>query len=195
VRALVAAVEAKDPYTSGHSEMVSRYVTALAREAGLENEQVDGLRVAALLHDAGKIGIPEAVLLKPTGLTPEEYDIIKGHVAMSERIVEPLQLPAFITRAITEHHERLDGSGYPRALAGDEISAGGRMMAIADSWDAMMSDRVYRGRLGREKAVARLKEQSGNSLDAGLVGLFMEVLDKRDRGEIAIPSVHGSSLE
>jgi putative nucleotidyltransferase with HDIG domain len=195
VRALVAAVEAKDPYTSGHSEMVSRYVTALAREAGLENGQVDGLRVAALLHDAGKIGIPEAVLLKPTGLTPEEYDIIKGHVAMSERIVEPLQLPAFITRAITEHHERLDGSGYPRALAGDEISAGGRMMAIADSWDAMMSDRVYRGRLGREKAVARMKEQSGNSLDDGLVGLFMAVLDKRDRGEIAIPSVHGSSLE
>ncbi len=195
VRALVAAVEAKDPYTSGHSEMVSRYVTALAREAGLEDGQVDGLRVAALLHDSGKIGIPEVVLLKPADLTPEEYDIIKGHVVMSGRIVEPLQLDAFITRAIVEHHERMDGSGYPRALAGEEISPGGRMMAIADSWDAMISDRVYRDRLGRAMASARLEELSGKGLDAGLVALFLEVLHKRDRGEIAIPSVHGSNLE
>jgi len=189
VRALVAAVEAKDPYTSGHSEMVSRYVVALAREVELEPDRVDGLRVAALLHDAGKIGVPEAVLLKPDKLDATEYDIIKEHVVMSERIVAPLELDDFIVQAIAQHHERLDGSGYPQGLEGEGVTVWGRLMAIADSYDAMISDRVYRLRMTKSDAVAALRRLAPARLDADLVEAFIQVLEKRDRGEIAIPTI------
>jgi putative nucleotidyltransferase with HDIG domain len=189
VRALVAAVEAKDPYTSGHSEMVSRYVVALAREVGLEPDRIDGLRVAALLHDAGKIGVPEAVLLKPSELDAGEYDIIKEHVVMSERIVAPLELDDYIVQAIAQHHERLDGSGYPQGLEGEGVTVWGRLMAIADSYDAMISDRVYRLRMSPTEAVVTLRRLAPARLDADLVEAFVRVLEKRDRGEVDIPAV------
>ncbi len=193
VRALVAAVEAKDPYTSGHSEMVSRYVVALAREVSLEPDRIDGLRVAALLHDAGKIGVPEAVLLKPGALDVAEYDIIKEHVTMSERIIAPLEMDDFIVEAIAQHHERLDGSGYPRGLAGEDITLWGRIMAIADSFDAMISDRIYRSRMPQAEAVTTLRRLAPARLDPDLVEAFARVQEKRDRGEVDIPSLAGTT--
>ena len=194
VQALVAAVEAKDPFTSGHSEMVSRYAAALAREAGLEPGRIDGLRVAGLLHDAGKIGIPEAVLLKTGELTPSEFDVIKEHVVISGRIIEPLGLDPFIVKAVAEHHERLDGSGYPLGLAGEQLSLGGRLMAIVDSFDAMTNERIYRSGLGRDEAVATLKRLAVDQLDRELIELFLSLLGKWDRGEVEIhPATRAST--
>jgi putative nucleotidyltransferase with HDIG domain len=190
IRALVVAVEAKDPYTSGHSEMVSRYAAHLARQSGYADEFVEALRIAGLLHDAGKIGVPEEVLLKKGSLTSEEYDVIKGHVTMSERIIEPLQLSEPIRRAVSEHHERLDGTGYPRGLKGDQISEAGRLLAIVDSFDAMTSDRVYRLRMSEDKALETLKRLTPEKLDAGLLEQFSDLILRRRAGEIDIPMAH-----
>ena len=190
IRALVAAVEAKDPYTSGHSEMVSRYASHLARRTGYEDEFVEAIRIAGLLHDAGKIGVPEEILLKKGSLTSAEYDVIKGHVAMSERIIEPLQLSELIRRAVSEHHERLDGSGYPRGLKGDQISVAGRLLAIADAFDAMTSDRVYRSRMSEDEALETLMRLSPGRLDAGLLDQFSDLILRRQAGEIDIPMAH-----
>lgn len=176
IRALVAAVEAKDPYTSGHSEKVSRLAQALARELGLEKDQVEGIRVAGLLHDAGKIGIPESILMKKGSLTEEEYQVVKGHVEMSEQIVEPLQLPTPVFGAISEHHERLDGSGYPRGLSGTQLSIGGRILAIADTIDAMASDRVYRSGLSLDAILHTLDRLAGNKLDPSGVEHIKQIL-------------------
>jgi putative nucleotidyltransferase with HDIG domain len=190
IQALVAAVEAKDPYTSGHSEMVSRYAAHLARQHGLEDDFIEALRIAGLLHDAGKIGVPEEVLLKKGALSSEEYDVIKGHVTMSERIIEPLKLSEPIRRAVSEHHERLDGTGYPRGLRGDEISLAGRLLAIADSFDAMTSDRVYRLRMSEDKALETLKRLTPEKLDADLLEQFADLIHRRQAGEIDIPMAH-----
>jgi putative nucleotidyltransferase with HDIG domain len=183
VRSLVAAVEAKDPYTSGHSEMVSRYASWLARAAGLEEEQVDAMRVAGLLHDAGKIGVPEAILLKKGSLTAEEYEVIKEHVVISERIVEPLKLPEHVMRPISEHHERLDGTGYPRGLSEDQISIWGRIMAIADCFEALISDRVYRSRMSDDEALGMLEKMAPRRLDADLVALMEKIIRSGQHAE------------
>lgn len=156
IRALVTAVEAKDPYTRGHSEKTAYYAQMIAREINAGQDIEDGMRVAGLLHDAGKIGVPEAILLKQGPLTDEEYKIIKGHVLISARIAEPLPLPENVLHAISEHHEMLDGSGYPVGLAGDEISLSSRLIAVVDIYDALTSDRVYRERTSSEDAFGEL---------------------------------------
>lgn len=187
IRALVAAVEAKDPYTSGHSEKVGLYGQMLAREIGAGEGIVDGMRVAGLLHDAGKIGIPESILLKKGGLTEEEYEVIKGHVAMSERIVEPLPLPESVLLAISEHHERLDGSGYPRGLSGESISIPGRIIAVVDVFDAMTSDRIYRSRMTVDDAFTALDSlvETGG-LDREIVGGLKRIVNMKDREEFEV---------
>ncbi|MFO7768634.1 MAG: response regulator [bacterium] len=187
IRSLVAAVEAKDPYTSGHSEKVSRLAQALAREAGLEEEQVEGIRVAGLLHDAGKIGVPESILLKKGPLTEEEYEVIKGHVEISGRIVEPLGLEPHIVDAISQHHERLDGSGYPRGISEDQLSAEARILAIADTLDAMTSDRVYRSRMSLERIMDTLDRLAGRKLDADYVEMMKGLLARDGEWEDLLP--------
>ncbi len=190
IRSLVAAVEAKDPYTRGHSEKVGRLAQTLALEMGAGAEVVDAIRVAGLLHDAGKIGIPESILLKKGSLTGEEYEVIKGHVAMSEKIVEPLPLPALVKRMISEHHERLDGSGYPHALAGDEISPGGRILTVIDIFDSVTSDRIYRARMSTADAFTTLDRLvTGGKIDGACVRVLKEIVTRPDRGEHGIPAV------
>jgi response regulator RpfG family c-di-GMP phosphodiesterase len=179
IRSLVTAVEAKDPYTRGHSEKIAHYGRAVAERIGAEQEIVDGMRVAGLLHDSGKIGVPESILLKEGPLTSEEYTIIQEHAAMSERIVKPLALPEHVLHAIAEHHERLDGSGYPKGLGSDELTLVSRIIAVVDVYDALTSDRIYRHRLSRQEAFESIdREVRASRLDGTIVEVWRDLVEE-----------------
>lgn len=169
IQALASAIEAKDPYTLGHSERVARYCRILASEMKLSAEMINTLHFAALLHDIGKIGIDEAVLNKPQGLTEEEFLKIKTHPDLGATIVEKIDFLADASEFIRSHHERLDGSGYPQGLKGDEISLGARILAVADTFDALTSDRPYRGAWPPDKALEEIQRGKGKFFDPQVV--------------------------
>lgn len=173
IQGLALAIETKDAYTHGHSENVTRLAVAAAREMGLDDAFCQTLRQAGLLHDIGKIGISSSILNKPGRLTPEEYDIIKGHPAMGKRILEPISFLRDVVPIVYHHHERFDGKGYPEGLAGDEIPLASRVMAVADTYDAMTSDRAYRKGLSHEVAVAELERCAGTQFDPECVKAFL----------------------
>jgi putative two-component system response regulator len=173
VFAFARAVEAKSPYTQGHADRVTRYALTLARELGLPASDLDLLQRGGVLHDIGKIGIPDAILNKPGKLTPEEYDVIKQHPAQGVKIVEPLESLRDVVPLIRWHHERLDGKGYPDGLAGDAIPQIVRVLSVADVFDAVSSDRPYRPGLSRTVCFEILeKDAAGGGLDADLVRHF-----------------------
>ncbi|MBU1943397.1 MAG: GAF domain-containing protein [Actinobacteria bacterium] len=176
IGALAAAIEARDPYTVGHSARVTQYAVAIAQSMGLATEEVEDLRLAGLLHDLGKIGIPDSILNKPGRLSEEEYSAIKMHPALSMRIIEPLPQLGNIIPIIYHHHERFDGHGYIEGKAGETIPLGARIIAVADSYEAMTSDRPYRSALTREQAMAELERCSGTQFDPLVVKHFMELL-------------------
>ncbi len=165
VQALVAAVEAKDPYTRWHSTNVAKYAVAIARDMGLSPTQLEEIHIAAILHDVGKIGISERIISKPDPLTSEEYDIMKDHPAHGIRILEPIGFAPSIMGAIYQHHERYDGSGYPQGLKGDSISVSARILNVADTIDAMVSERPYRGTIPAEAVVRELEKEEGMQFD------------------------------
>lgn len=179
VIALAAAVEARDPYTRNHCERVAEYAEALAREAGLTPKEVEDIRQASLLHDIGKIGIPDRVLLKQGRLTPAEYEVIKLHPVISASIIADIPFLADIVPLIRHHHERVDGTGYPDRLKGDEIPLGARIIAIADAYDAMTGDRPYRSALTKEQALAELV-RCNEQFDGVLVRKFLKVMSERN---------------
>ncbi|RMG13189.1 MAG: HD domain-containing protein [Deltaproteobacteria bacterium] len=145
VRTLAAAIEAKDPYTRGHSELVGRYAAAIARDLGLSEREVEAARLGGLLHDCGKVGVPDEILLKPGRLSEEEYAIMKRHPEVGMRIVAPLEaLPEEAADAVLHHHEHYDGSGYPHGLAGESIHLVARIVHVADAYEAMTAARIYR---------------------------------------------------
>lgn len=163
---LMHAVDAKDPYTKDHSKSVSDYAGAIGLEMGLPIEDINQLRLGGLLHDVGKIGIPDEILKKMDKLTREEFQEIYRHPQIGYKIVEKVSFHSRdVLKAIIEHHERLDGSGYPLGLQGNEISMIGRIMAVADSFHAMISDRPYRLALSQEKAFDELSKYSGVQYD------------------------------
>ncbi|MEG1843838.1 MAG: HD-GYP domain-containing protein, partial [Clostridia bacterium] len=169
IQAFVATVEAKDKYTEGHSRRVSKYAEMIAAQMGLSPSEIQDIRVAALLHDIGKIGVPDAVLLKPEKLTDEEYARIKEHPKTGVRILGQVQFPAQVMDMIGHHHERVDGKGYPDGLAGEELSIGARIMAVADAYDAMTSERPYRKGMAHSLAVAQLLAGKGTQFDPDVV--------------------------
>ncbi len=173
------AVEAKDPYTKGHILRVSNLAVALGKGKGLSMADIEALRLGGILHDIGKIGIPQEVLNKPGPLTSDEWEIIKGHADKGYMISLPLEKtlgPAL--EAIRYHHERLDGSGYPIGLKGDEISTVARIMAIVDIYDALLTDRPYRQRMNQEKALAILRQEAGEGkLDKEIVEYLIEIVE------------------
>lgn len=177
IRSLAEAIDAKDSYTRGHSDRVADYAEALARKLELEDEMLSAVRCAGYLHDTGKIGIPDAILLKPGKLTEEEYSEIMSHPVISHKIIEPVDFPYEVKPLVRHHHERIDGSGYPDGLVGDEIPLGARIIGIADAYEAMTSDRPYRKALSREAAVGELKRGSGTQFDSELVEAFLEVIE------------------
>ena len=173
---LAGAIDAKDPYTKGHSTSVSRYSEALARAINLPEEQVQKIKLGALLHDVGKIGIPENVLKKPDKLSDEEWQIMKQHpVIGAEKVLAPNEALRELIPMVKYHHEHLDGSGYPEHLKGDQIPLEARIIAVADTYHALISDRPYRKGMSVEKACEILKEGAGKLWDSDLIRHFISI--------------------
>jgi putative two-component system response regulator len=176
--ALARAVEARDLYTIHHAERVGRYAQAIGEAFGLHPEDNDLLYEGGVLHDLGKIAIPDAILLKPGPLNDQEFARMREHSAEGERMCLSLRSVADYLPIIRHHHERVDGAGYPDHLGGTAIPLGARVVAIADAWDAMVSDRPYRAGLGRDEARSRLDSGSGKQWDAAFVEIFAALLDQ-----------------
>lgn len=174
--ALVAAVEARDPYTHGHSANVAKISEQIGRRLGLRGEALEMLHLSALLHDIGKLGIPDQILLKPGTLTDEEFDIIKEHPLRGVDIASKIGSLRDCVPGIRSHHERLDGSGYPDGLIGDDVPLFARIIAVADCFDAMTSERPYRGPLSVAEVLQTIRSESGSKLDPHAVEALMEVV-------------------
>ena len=179
-RALVMAVEVRDQYTRGHSLRVADYSVILGRELNARGGtlNLEALRLACELHDVGKIGIPDAILNKPRALTADEFFLVQRHPAVGKRILEPLFGDELILAVTGWHHERWDGEGYPDHLAGDAIPLPARLVAYADTLDAMTSSRAYRSALRWEDAVRQIRERGGSQFDPHLMDLFEASLPK-----------------
>ncbi|MEW5921895.1 MAG: HD domain-containing phosphohydrolase [Bacillota bacterium] len=175
LQALTAALEAKDTYTRGHSVRVARLAQACARVLGLSDEEQEQLYLAALLHDIGKIGVPESILLKHGPLEPAEWDEVKSHPVVGVRIVEPAGFPPQVVAAIRHHHENYGGGGYPDGLAGEEIPLLARIIGVADAYDAMTSDRPYRRPRTAEEAKEELRRKAGRQFDPLVVEAFLRI--------------------
>jgi putative two-component system response regulator len=173
VESLVSALEAKDKYTAGHSRRVTKIAVDSGRILGLEGEDLENLRWAALLHDIGKIGIDSSVQNKPGMLTPTEYDYILTHCTIGPGIVEPL-VNDLIVEVIRHHHDSYDGTGLNQKISGEEIPLGARILAVADSFDAMTSDRPYRSAMTAGKAAAEIKRCAGTQFDPAVVKAFLK---------------------
>ncbi len=178
MRALAAAIDAKDPYTKGHSERVTEMAIALAQELNLPEQQIEDLEYAALLHDIGKIGIDERILGKNGGLTSEEWEKIREHTLIGAKIIEPVEFLKNSYQAIYYHHERYDGSGYPAGKKGEEIPLFARIIAVADAYDAMNSDRPYRKKLSEDEIIQELREQAGGQFDPEVAQALISILKK-----------------
>jgi len=176
IRALALAAEAKDEYTSGHSERVARYSVQIAEKLGMTREEIERVEWAAVVHDIGKLAVPEEVINKPTGLSYDEFEYIREHPVVGERIISQLGFMATSLPMIRGHHERIDGRGYPDRLKEDEIPLGARIIAVADAFDAMISDRPYRASLAVEAALNELRDGAGRQFDQACVDAFIEVL-------------------
>jgi diguanylate cyclase (GGDEF)-like protein len=180
LQGLVLAIDTKDRYTKRHSEDVGRYGALLAQLAGLDPELVETVRRAGLLHDVGKIGIPDAILRKPTTLTPAEYAVVKQHVALGDMMVRDAQTSDLVRLGIRHHHERWDGGGYLDRLAGDEIPLVARILAVGDAFSAMTTTRPYRKALSVQEAIRRLGDAAGTQLDERLVRLFVDHIEEAE---------------
>jgi putative nucleotidyltransferase with HDIG domain len=178
VRALAEAIDAKDSYTRGHSTRVAQYAVAIAHEMGLTEKDIEGLETAAYLHDVGKIGISDQILLKPDRLTLEELETVKSHPIISARILAPIKFPWEIIPIVSQHHERYSGDGYPQQLKESEIHIGARILIVADAFEAMTSDRPYRPALSRQAAIDELKKERGAQFDPMVVDTFIAILER-----------------
>lgn len=175
VDALSTAVDAKDPYTHGHSERVAHLALSIATAMRLTPDRQSILHIGAHLHDVGKIGVPDAVLCKPGRLTEEEYAAIKTHSVTGYNIVRKVRILHPVAAIVRSHHERIDGRGYPDGLRGEEIPLEARIVAVADSYDAMTSQRLYRVRVSSAEAVNEMKRCAGTQFDAAVVDVLVQL--------------------
>jgi putative nucleotidyltransferase with HDIG domain len=175
VQSLASALDARDPYTAGHSRRVSEMSSAAAREMGLPAAIVEQVRVGALLHDIGKIGVPDEVLRKPGRLTAEEFALVQEHPAIGRRILEGVNGFSSYLAAVELHHENWDGTGYPHGQAGLATPVDARIIHVADAYDAMTTDRPYRRGMSHEEALARLREGAGTQFDPAVVRRFEDL--------------------
>ncbi len=175
VKAVSSIVEASDPYTSGHSAMVTEIAIEIAQEMGLVNGQLDTVRIAGPLHDVGKVGIPSSVLNKPAGLTEAEWVMVRAHPVVSANVAEQVTAFQAAVPVIRHHHERWDGTGYPDGLKGEEIPLLARILAVADGFEAMTSERPYRRARTEEEALAELEKGTGTQWDPEVVKVFLKL--------------------
>jgi len=176
--ALAEALDAKDTYTYGHSKRVTEIAVTLGHELGLASEAIDKIRLVGLMHDIGKIGVPEEILLKPGKLTDEEFDRIKEHSAAGEKILKPIIRDKEILAMVRYHHERYSGGGYPEGITKEDIPLGARIIAIADAYDSMTSNRPYREAMSPETARNQLLANRGSQFDPELVDMFIKAEGK-----------------
>jgi putative nucleotidyltransferase with HDIG domain len=182
IRTLAAAIDAKDPYTKGHSERVAKIAVVLATELNLSDRDIENIEYAALLHDIGKIGIDDRILGKSSKLSNEEFKKIKEHPIVGAKIIEPVDFLKNSYKTIYHHHEKYNGGGYPDGLKEKDIPLCARIIGVADAYDAMGSDRPYRRKLSKEKILKEFTEQSGKQFDPQIVNALMLIL-KREREE------------
>jgi putative nucleotidyltransferase with HDIG domain len=175
LKALTAALETRDAETHGHSERVVNFSLRLGRELGLDADGLRSLEFGSLLHDIGKIGVPDAILRKPAALTQDEWVRMREHPQHGQKILRGIEFLEGAARVVAQHHERWDGTGYPLGLRGEEIDLNARIFAVADAFDAMTSDRVYRRGRGYDEAAAELGSFSGRQFDPRVVAAFMRV--------------------
>lgn len=178
VSSLSHALEAKDEYTSGHAHRVATFSTVIAKEMGMSLRDIDNVELSALLHDIGKIGVPEGILTKPAKVTDAEFEEIKKHPVHGFKILEPLEHLDEVLPGIMHHHERWDGKGYPDGLKGESIPVTARIVCVTDAFDAMTSTRPYRKALPDEEALKRLKEASGTQFDPQVVDALFRAYEK-----------------
>ena len=178
IETLRTVVETRDAETKGHSERVSSLGVALAKEMGMSEKEVDQIRIAGLFHDIGKIGVPDAILLKNGPLNDAEYEEIKKHPDEGEKIIAAYVPFKEMLPIVRSHHERFDGRGYPDKLKGEEITLGARVIAVADSFDAMISNRTYRQGLGFEKTMAEMEKGRNTQFDSQVVDALLRVVEK-----------------
>jgi diguanylate cyclase (GGDEF)-like protein/putative nucleotidyltransferase with HDIG domain len=176
VTSLALAVDAKDQFTNGHSQKVSAYAALIAAEANLSATEIEEVRLAGLLHDVGKVGIPEVILNKSGPLDADEWEVMKSHTELGSQILDPLRAMDRVRKMVRHHHEYFDGSGYPEKLAGEDIPLGARIIAIADSYDTITSERVYKKPRTPQTAISELERCAGIQFDPRLVGVFLEIL-------------------
>ena len=181
IEALSKSLDAKDTYTSGHSSRVKDYSLRLAHFMKLTDKQIQNIEKAALLHDIGKIGIDDSILRKPSGLTNDEYNEIKMHPVIGADILENINFLEEISKIIRHHHERYDGRGYPNGLKGDEISIEAAILAIADVYDAMTSNRPYRNSLDTQTALDEIRVNSGTQFNPQVTNAFLEMVGYTER--------------
>lgn len=182
--ALIMAIDAKDNYTKEHCARVANLMVEFARELKLSGEKQELLRKISQLHDIGKIGIKEEILNKPGRLTPEEWEEIKHHPFVGYQIIQPVEFLGEGRDIMLYHQERYDGKGYPAGLKGEEIPLGARMLAIIDSYDAMVTDRPYRKRLPFKEVIAELKRNSGTQFDPKLVKIFIKMIKRMSKAAV-----------
>lgn len=179
VKALSMAVEAKDRYTEGHSARVVNYAEKIGIAMMFSESHLENLKIASLLHDIGKIGIPEAILNKPGSLSDEEYDVIKSHPVIGANIIKDVNFLKGVVDIVKYHHEHYDGSGYPEGLKGDKIPLDAAIISVADAYDAMCSDRPYRKAMPKEKAMSILREEKGKQFNPKVVDVFLKILSSQ----------------
>lgn len=175
VQVLAAAIDAKEPFTAEHSRRVARLSVALGRAMQLPKEEVKFLEWAAQVHDVGKIGVPDSILNKPERLTEEEWQEIRKHPVKGAEIVGRVEQLSYVAEAVRHHHERVDGGGYPDNLHGENIPILARIIAVADAYEVMTADRVYRSHMNGEEACCRLKEGAGTQFDVAIVDTFLQM--------------------
>ncbi len=192
IRAVINAIDAKDAYTCGHSDRVAEFARAIGRRMGLDEKECERVYLTGLLHDVGKIGVPDSILSKPDKLTDDEYDVVKKHPEIGFQILQHLAPLKDVLPGVLHHHEAINGTGYPMGLSGSEIPLRGRILAVADAYDAMTSNRPYRLGMPTEKAEAILKRESGVIWDESAVCAMLECIEHNEviPQSSGIPQVH-----
>ena len=178
IKTLARSIDAKSAWTAGHSERVTRFAVQLGKTMGLDSREQKILQMGSLLHDIGKIGVPDQILRKPGPLTDEEWVIMKRHPEIGAEIVSPVEKLGEVAPLIRAHQEKFDGTGYPDGLKGEGIPKGARIIAVADAYSAMIDERIYRKSRSHKDAIAEIKRCTGSQFDPAIVAAFLKVIER-----------------